>query len=55
MEYVARSIYLLFPALLQYQIILQPIIIVTGLGIPLLLIALMNRQPLRRYYSYVFG
>ncbi len=54
MEYVARAIYVLAPAVLQYQILLQPILIVTGLGIPLLMIATMNRPPFRRYYGYVF-
>jgi fucose 4-O-acetylase-like acetyltransferase len=55
MEYVARGIYLLFPFILQYQILFQPIMIITGLGIPLLLMALMNRPPFRRFYAYLFG
>ncbi len=55
MEVTARAIYHLAPWLLAYQILFQPILIVLGLGIPLLLIVLMERSPARRYYQYVFG
>lgn len=55
MEYVSRGIYLLAPAILQYQILFMGIVAVTGLGIPLIMIAIMNRPLFRRYYAYVFG
>ncbi len=55
MEYTARAIYLLLPWLLAYQILFQPVLIVLGLGIPLLLMALMEKSPVQKYYQYVFG
>ena len=57
LELTARGIYQLIPALLAYQIIMQPILIVTGLGVPLLLMAIVNASwsPIRPYYRYIFG
>ena len=55
MEFTARGIYLLIPALLGVQLLFQPIMVVFGLGIPLLMMAVVNRSPARRYYSYIFG
>lgn len=54
-EYVAKIIYRLMPELLGYQILLQPVLIVCGLGVPLLMITLMNALPVRKHYTYVFG
>ncbi|MCC6456201.1 MAG: acyltransferase [Caldilineaceae bacterium] len=55
MEVVARVIYRFAPALLGYQIVLQPLLFFAGLGVPLLLMALVSRSPWRGYYRYVFG
>jgi peptidoglycan/LPS O-acetylase OafA/YrhL len=55
MEYAARAIYHLAPALLAYQLFLQPFLIILGLGIPLLLMAMVHRTPVRHYYKYAFG
>jgi peptidoglycan/LPS O-acetylase OafA/YrhL len=55
MEYTARTVYHLVPALLAYQIVLQPVVIVLGLAIPLIAMALMRRSPARNLFPYVFG
>ena len=56
MEYTARAIYHLAPALLASQLLLQPILIVAGLGIPLAAMALANRaSQIQRYYKFAFG
>lgn len=54
-EYTARLIYLLAPALLGYQILLQPILLIVGLGGPLLMMAIVDKIPIRRSYVYLFG
>lgn len=53
--YSARLLYHLIPGVLAYQFILQPLLFVLGLGIPLLLMAMVNRSPFRKYYGYLFG
>jgi hypothetical protein len=55
MEVVARGLYRFAPALLGHQILLQPLLFFAGLGVPLLLMAMVNRSPWRGYYRYVFG
>jgi hypothetical protein len=55
MEYTARTIYHLIPWILAFQIIFQPILILAGLGLPLLLMTIVNKTPARRYYQYLFG
>ncbi|MFO7537136.1 MAG: acyltransferase family protein [Chloroflexota bacterium] len=57
LEFTARGIYHLLPALLAYQLLMQPLLIIVGLGVPLLLMALVNApwSPLRPYYRYIFG
>ena len=56
MEYTARAIYHLAPALLASQLLLQPILIVAGLGIPLAVMAFANRaSQIQRYYKFAFG
>jgi peptidoglycan/LPS O-acetylase OafA/YrhL len=57
-EYTARIVYLVAPALLAYQLILQPLFILVGLGGPLFLMTLMDKIPisrLRQTYVYIFG
>lgn len=55
LEYSARLIYHFAPGLLGIQIILIPILLSLGLGIPLLFMEIVNRSPVRKYYSYIFG
>ncbi len=55
MEYTARGIYHLAPWIMGYQILFQPIIILAGLGAPLMLMLIINRSPARKYYQYLFG
>ncbi|MCC6456198.1 MAG: acyltransferase [Caldilineaceae bacterium] len=53
--WASKLIYQLEPWILGYQVLYQPILIALGLGVPLLLMALVNRSPARRYYQYIFG
>ncbi|MDT8304981.1 MAG: acyltransferase [Anaerolineae bacterium] len=56
MEYTARAVYHLAPAVLASQLLLQPLLIVAGLGVPLAAMAMANRLPaVQRYYKYGFG
>ena len=55
LEYSARAIYHFLPWLLANQFLLQPVLFAFGLGIPLLLMTLVNRSPLRKYYGHIFG
>lgn len=55
MEYTARAIYHLAPAILSHQILMQPILMVLGLVVPLVAMEFVARSPARRFYSYLFG
>ena len=55
LELAARSLYHIAPALLAYQFIFIPILTFAGVGIPVVLMEIMNRSFVRRYYKYVFG
>jgi hypothetical protein len=55
LEIVGRGIFFFVPVLLKHQIIYQPIMIFTSLAVPLLLISLVSRSPLKKYAKYVFG
>jgi len=55
MEYTGRIIYHIVPKLLAFQFFYFLIIAVAGLGIPLALMAFVNRSPFRSYYKYIFG
>jgi probable poly-beta-1,6-N-acetyl-D-glucosamine export protein len=54
-EYTARIIYNFAPALLGYQLILQPLLILAGLGLPLLAIYVVDHTPIRKGQAYLFG
>jgi peptidoglycan/LPS O-acetylase OafA/YrhL len=54
-EYTSRIIYHIAPWLLAYPIVFVAIISIVGLGIPNILMELVRRSPLRRYYQYIFG
>jgi membrane-bound acyltransferase YfiQ involved in biofilm formation len=55
MDYGARALYHWAPWVLGRQLVLQPIIIGLGLGLPLLAMVVVRRTPLRSVYSYIFG
>ncbi len=55
MEYAARGIYVLSPWLLSHQGIILLIMIVLGLGIPLLMMYVVKKSPIRGFYQYIFG
>jgi peptidoglycan/LPS O-acetylase OafA/YrhL len=55
MTYTARLIAVKLPVLLAYQLLFFLLMIVVGLGVPLVLMAMVNRLPIRPYYKYIFG
>jgi peptidoglycan/LPS O-acetylase OafA/YrhL len=55
LEYSARLVYHVLPGILAYEAIFQPVLIVLGLGVPLLMMAAVNRSPARMLYKTVFG
>lgn len=57
LDLTAQVIYHIIPALLAYQILFQPVLWIAGLGIPLLMMAVVssNKSPIRTYYQYIFG
>lgn len=57
LEFSARAIYAFAPWILAYQVLFQPILVILGLGVPLLLMYLagMEKSPARPYYQYIFG
>ncbi|MBE7474472.1 MAG: hypothetical protein DPW09_18505 [Anaerolineae bacterium] len=55
LEFGARVVYHLAPGLLPYQIIFQPVVILSGVGLPILLMSLVAKSPLRGAYRYLFG
>src|SRR5690606_16375674 len=54
LELLARASYHLVPVLLAYQFFFQSLLIIAGIGVPLLLMTLVKRSPARPYYSYLF-
>jgi peptidoglycan/LPS O-acetylase OafA/YrhL len=55
LEYISKMIYHFLPWLMNYQILMQPILIACGLGVPVILMTLVNKSPFRQYYRYLFG
>ena len=57
LEYGARAIYALTPWMLAYQFLFVPVLVILGLGIPLLFMAAVEwrRSPVRGSYHYIFG
>jgi surface polysaccharide O-acyltransferase-like enzyme len=51
----AKSIYHIAPWMLKYQAIFQPLLIVVGIGMPLLLMKLVLKTPAKKTYRYLFG
>ncbi len=55
MEIVGRASYHFFPWLLAHQIAYQPVLLLCGLGGPLLLMTVIAKSPARNCYRYLFG
>jgi fucose 4-O-acetylase-like acetyltransferase len=51
----ARATYHLAPWMLGVQLLFQPLLLAAGLGIPLLLMAVVRRSPARWSYQFQFG
>jgi peptidoglycan/LPS O-acetylase OafA/YrhL len=54
-KYASKIIYHIAPWLLASQISFVLVISIFGLGIPWLLMEIVRRSPLSRYYQYIFG
>ncbi len=55
LEYAARGLYHLAPAILGLPLLFLAILVALGLGLPLLLMAAVKRSPERPLYPYLFG
>jgi peptidoglycan/LPS O-acetylase OafA/YrhL len=55
MEFAARVIYHIAPWLLVHQVLYQPLLMASGVGIPLLFMTAVARSPARKFYRYLFG
>lgn len=55
MEFVARVICHIAPWLLAHQVLYQPVLVVSSMGIPLLFMAGVARSPAKKFYRYLFG
>jgi len=55
LEFVSRVIYHVAPWMLAYQALQQPLLVVAGVGLPLLLMLAVDRSPARAAYEYLFG
>jgi peptidoglycan/LPS O-acetylase OafA/YrhL len=55
MEITARTIYHFLPGVMGAMGVFMPILVAMGLGVPVAMMEIMNRLPVRRYYEYVFG
>lgn len=54
-DFVARGIYYLAPMLLAMPILFQVILIISGIGIPFLIMTLVARSKMQVTYRYLFG
>ena len=55
MEYFSRGLYHFAPWVLSRQLVFQPLLIIIGLAVPLVMMNIFRRAPARGLYSYVFG
>ena len=53
--YTAKVVFAVLPWLLGQPFLLQLLLVTAGFGAPLVLMSLVDRSPLRRYYKYLFG
>lgn len=52
---VSKLIYQYAPWLLDNQVLYQPVLLLTGLGLPLIVMQVVAGSSLRKYYRYLFG
>jgi hypothetical protein len=52
---VAVIMYRLTPMVLGSQLVYQSVLILAGLGGPLILMSMWKQLPVRRYYRFAFG
>ncbi|NSW52296.1 MAG: acyltransferase family protein [Anaerolineae bacterium] len=50
-----KIVYHVLPAILGMQIVYQPLLIALGAGLPLLLMLIIRKTPLRKFYRVLFG
>lgn len=55
LEVTARATYHVLPWLLSIPLLFFLILVVAGLGLPVLLIMVFENPPVRRFYKYAFG
>jgi peptidoglycan/LPS O-acetylase OafA/YrhL len=55
LELIARALYHVGPGVLAHQAMFQALLVVGGVGVPILLMALINRSRARPIYNYLFG
>lgn len=53
--FTAKAVYHLIPQLLGLPLLFLLLLMASSLGLPLILMEIVNRSPLRRYYALVFG
>lgn len=53
--FVPKIVYHVFPIILGYQVIYQPILISLAVGTPMVIMALIRRSPYRKYTRILFG
>lgn len=55
MTFVARLVYHFVPSILAYQVLFVLVLIVAGMGIPMLFMRVVARSPARWVFRYLFG
>ncbi|MCL5999495.1 MAG: acyltransferase [Chloroflexi bacterium] len=55
LELTARLVYHIAPWMLEYQFLFQLVLVICGLGVPILFMTAIAKSPTRRYYRYLFG
>lgn len=53
--YIPKIIYHVFPAILAYQVLYQPLLVSLALAAPLILMELVRRTPIKPAYRILFG
>lgn len=55
MELTAKLVYHVAPQLMAYQFLWLTLLVVMGIGVPVIMMEIINRSAFRRYYKYLFG
>jgi peptidoglycan/LPS O-acetylase OafA/YrhL len=55
LELFSRASYHATPLLLGHQVVFVSLLVAVGVGVPLVLMAIVNRTPVRPCYNYLFG